>query len=175
MDEGAQAIRRALQGFPILTDVLSPEQLDRLAERCRPAFFAAGSTLMTQGEPGASVYCVTEGVVRIVYVDPVKRERKTRKIEAGTVVGEIEVLTGEPRKATVTAFTDVHALEIDKPVFDDLFAKTPELMESLGAVRKIRLEILDQIVNGTPKSLIGRSWERMRNGLANVLSGRRIR
>jgi hypothetical protein len=67
----------------------------------------------------------------VTYVDGLDRENEISRLRAGTVVGEIEMLTGDRRVATVRAVTLVHALEIPKSALERLFAKSPDLIENL--------------------------------------------
>ena len=162
MDEGAEDIRRALRGIHLFSDVLSADQLDQLALACQPQLFRAGSALMRQGEPGASMFCIVEGVVAIAFVDPQRRRNDIRQLGAGSVVGEIELLTGERRLATVTAVTDVRTLEIAKPAFERVLAGAPELIESFAAILAIRRELLQQITAERQRSLAMRWIWRIR-------------
>ena len=165
LDEGAQAIRRALQGVQLFSDVLSSDQLDRLAEQCEASFFSAGATLMRQGERDASMFCITEGTVSISITDGANRRVDLRTLSSGTIVGELEILSGEPRTATVTAVTDVRALEITKPVLEDALARSPELVQSFVAVGAIRREMLDQVLGRPGRSVWARFAETIRRRL----------
>ncbi len=156
MDEATHDIREALQSIQLFSDVLRPDQLDLLAEQCSPVFFPAGASLMVHGELGASMFCITNGLVSLT----LKRGHEFRKLGAGNVVGEMELLTGAPRTATVTALTDVAALEITKAALMELFARSPELIESFKAVFAIRQKMLEQMIGkamGAPQAgVIGR-------------------
>ncbi len=153
MDEATHDIREALQNIQLFSDVLRPDQLDQLAEQCDPVFFPSGASLMVHGEPGASMFCIVEGMVSL----SLNRGHEFRRLGAGNVVGEMELLTGAPRTATVTALTDVHALEITKAALLELFARSPELIESFEAVLAIRQEMLEQI-SGNPTAASQRSF-----------------
>ena len=137
--------RDAVRRLRLFSDVLSPDQLDDLAADCRPCVFRAGSILMTQGDFGCSMFGILDGVVRVTFVDPHERENAVATLSAGQVVGEMALLTGERRTATVTARTEVVALEITKPAVERMFAKAPDLVESFAATLAIRRTMLDQI------------------------------
>ena len=145
MDDEIGEIREALQTVSLFSDVLTSDQLDALARDCSPFFFLAGSALMRQGDFGASMFCITEGLVSVVFVDARHRRNEIRQLGPGSVVGEIELLTGETRIATVTALTNVRVLEISKQALDAAFARAPDLIEAFGSVLAIRQEMLHQI------------------------------
>jgi CRP-like cAMP-binding protein len=137
--------REALRQLRLFSDVLSPGQLDDLAAQCRPCVFRAGSILMTQGDFGYSMFGILNGVVSVTFVDPHERENAVATLSAGQVVGEMALLTGERRTATVAARTNVAALEITKPALEDVFANAPYLVESFAATLAIRRAMLEQV------------------------------
>ena len=159
-NEGAN-IREALQAVRLFSDSLRHDQLDDLALECVPLSFPAGAVLIRQGEFGSSMFCITQGAVSVTYASPLHRKRQIRRLEAGSVVGEIELLTGERRLATVTALTDLSVLQISKKALDRLFAKTPELLESFTASLAIRRAMFDQIVRDRGESLAVRMARRI--------------
>ena len=144
MDEDADDIQCALQKVSLFSDVLTAEQLRELALDCSPLSFRAGAVLMRQGEAGGSMFCIRDGLVSITFVGS-RQPREIRQLGSDSVVGEIELLTGGPRLATVTAVTDVRALEIPKQALEKAFAKAPDLMEGFASVLAIRQAMLQQI------------------------------
>lgn len=165
MDEDAQEIRQALQGIQLFSDVLSAEQLDRFAERCTLQFFPAGSALIRQGDVASSMFGILQGTVLVTIVDAGNRRTDLRRLPAGTVVGELEILSGEPRTATITAVTEVQAVAITKPVLEEFLARSPELVQSFVAIGAIRREMLDQVL-GKPR---GALWARFASRLRRLL------
>jgi CRP-like cAMP-binding protein len=161
--EDAREIRRDLQSIRLFSDALRPDQMDELAAACSRVTFPAGTAILKQGEYGAVMFCIIEGEVSVTYVDGLNKENEISRLRAGTVVGEIEMLTGEPRVATVRALTDVRALQIPKSALDTLFAKSPDLIENVGATLAIRQSMLDQIAPDQSRSLRGRLVAKMRS------------
>jgi len=166
LDEIEDDIRRALQEVRLFADVLSSEQLDELARQCVPSAFAAGSTLMREGDPAGSLFCIARGTVSLSFHDRAGRVQQIRELGPGNVVGEIESLTGEPRIASVTALTAVAALEIGRPALEAAFADSPELQESFRAVLSHRRRMLDQIAAERADTLPARLARTMRNLIA---------
>ena len=137
--------REALRKFRLFADVLRPDQLDQLAAQCHPCFFRPKAILMTQGDFGSSMFGIVEGSVSVTFLDAMERENEVAVLTAGQVVGEMALLTGDRRTATVTALTSVDALEISKPALEKMFAKAPYLVESFAATLAIRKAMLDEI------------------------------
>jgi CRP-like cAMP-binding protein len=162
VSEEEQEIRNDLTSIRLISDVLQPDQMDELAAACTRAFFPAGAVLMRQGEPASAMFCIVEGEVGVSHVDQLNRTTEVSRLRAGTVVGEIEILTGEPRVATVTALSDVRAVEAPKHIVEALFTKSPDLIENLGATLAIRQAILDQVAADQSRSAKARLIARMR-------------
>jgi predicted acylesterase/phospholipase RssA/CRP-like cAMP-binding protein len=80
----------------------------------------AGSTIMRQDEPGDCLFVVTAGRLRALRRDTNGENRAVGEIGRGETVGEMAVLTGEPRSATVVAVRDSDLLRLSKTSFDRL-------------------------------------------------------
>jgi len=102
--------------------------------------FAAGETIVRQGAAGDSMFVVLSGRVR-VQLEPSGQE--VAVIPSGGFFGEMSMLTGEARTATVRAIEDVTALEISAADFRALAETNPSLLEHASTVvstRKVGLE-----------------------------------
>jgi CRP-like cAMP-binding protein len=125
--------RRAfLATMPLFADTLDGEGLDRLAAESTLAFFPKGTFLMSKGEFGGSMFAVVEGTVTVTLDDPGGHE--VAELGPGEIVGEIALMTGQRRSATVVATGDVVAIEIPKFVLEETFTRSPELIDRFGAV-----------------------------------------
>jgi CRP-like cAMP-binding protein len=101
--------------------------------------FGDGESIVRQGEPGHSMYIVVSGRA-VVTLEDSGVELAT--IEAGGYFGEMSLLTGDPRTATVIARGDVALLEIDAEVFRELADVSPQAVEQVGvaaAARRVEL------------------------------------
>ena len=98
-----------LRGVPFLAGLPTPT-LERLAEKLQPVELQAGTVVFREGEEGDRFYVVASGAV-----DVVAEGRKLASFGEGYYFGEIALLHGVPRTATVTAASDVelYALERD--------------------------------------------------------------
>ena len=102
--------------------------------------FAAGETIVRQGASGDSMFVVLRGRVR-VQLEPAGQE--VAVIPAGGFFGEMSMLTGEARTATVKAIDDVTVLEISAADFRELAVASPALLEHASTVISTRKLGLD--------------------------------
>jgi small-conductance mechanosensitive channel/CRP-like cAMP-binding protein len=110
---------------------LDEVQLAQLALGSRRIRFGKGERIITQGDAGDSMFILATGKAAV------QVEREGRSQPVGTLVaadcfGEISLLTGEPRSATVLATLDCEVLEIEKETMGILLREHPELAESLS-------------------------------------------
>ena len=112
--------------------VLDEAEKAALAAHMTPHLVTAGNVIVEQGEHGASMYIVAEGLL-YVYITQAESGQllKVSEISPGQFFGEIALLTGEPRSATVKAETDALVYEITKENMELLLDKRPEIAERL--------------------------------------------
>jgi small-conductance mechanosensitive channel/CRP-like cAMP-binding protein len=104
-----------------------------LEELMRERRFRRGATVVRQGEPGASLFVLAEGALD-VSLERDGAETMLDRMVPGDVFGEMSLLTGEPRSATVCAATDAVVFEIAKEHLDPVLRRRPELAEGLAGV-----------------------------------------
>ncbi|HEX4303201.1 MAG TPA: mechanosensitive ion channel family protein [Rhizomicrobium sp.] len=131
---GEVEIRGALHHASLFSHVLDEAQSRELASQCRPVDFARGSNLMVQGEPASSMFIILEGAARVSVLGQNNDPREVAVLATGDVVGEMSLMTGAPRSATVTALTRVRVLEITKAPMENLLNKSPELLQRFSHV-----------------------------------------
>lgn len=129
--------------------VLDEEERARLRREMVPKRFARGEHVIEQGEPGDTFYLVGRGELSVRTRAGVEVSRLTR----GHYFGEMSLLTGEPRTATVVALTDVVLLELDRPVFAWLFDEHPELAPRLSGLLAQRRTQLQAALAASGESL----------------------
>ena len=134
-----------LTAIPLFAETLDARQLDHLAAQCEPAFFPAGTFLISEGDFGDSMFAIVSGEASVTLHDARGDEHGVASIRPGEIVGEMSLLTGMRRRATVMARTDVAALEITKPALEEMFARAPELIDRFGAVLADREAVLRQV------------------------------
>jgi len=116
---------------------LTGKQLEDVNDRLRPVKYRAGEMILKEGSAGEVMYLIESGQVDILTGDgqPVRLDTLTD----GEFFGEMALLTGQPRIATVVAITDVDAWELKKADFDALLLKYPTLTIGLSKVLGQRL------------------------------------
>jgi CRP-like cAMP-binding protein len=121
-------------------DTVEDAHLERLATDARPRHFNSGESLTEQGAPRGPMFVLAEGVCD-VWQSRDDGPKKIATIEAGDVVGEHSMFTGEPHSSTVTAVTDVVAYALHHEHLAPVFADHPELYEQIShnvALRHLR-------------------------------------
>ena len=93
---------------------LSREELRRVAGGLHPRCYSPGDLIVREGDPGASIFLIASGSVRILVTGGREQPFEIRRIDAGDFFGEVAALAGRPRTATVVAATPCEALEIDR-------------------------------------------------------------
>jgi len=117
----------------VLFSRLSQEEKSHLAESVRAAPFSAGEVVTRQGATAHWLYILTKGEAE-VRVASEGRDRKVAELKAPSFFGEMALMTGEPREATVIAKTDIECLRVDKDDFKDLLARRPEIAQEMSTI-----------------------------------------
>src|SRR5579864_7140519 len=105
-DEATEAA--LLAAVPIFA-VLEPDEHAELRRAAKAVVYAAGETIVRQGDCGSSMFVIVDGEAKVT-IDPAGQE--VARLASGGFFGEMSLLTGEPRSATVSAVTDCELLEI---------------------------------------------------------------
>lgn len=142
-DSAAQAHERGrlLAGVDLFAG-LSEEARHEIARSIRSRTFGDRESIVRQGEPGESMFIVGSGRA-VVVLEPDRREVAT--IESGGYFGEMSLLTGEPRTATVIARGDTVVLEIGAELFRQLASTSPQAIEQVGVAAAARRVELDKV------------------------------
>ena len=125
---------------------LNPEQRRAIAAATTSRVYGNGEAIVRQDDAGHSMFIVGSGQA-VVLLEPEKREVAT--IDRGGYFGEMSLLTGEPRTATVVARGDAVVIEIDSNLFRTLGANQPYAIEQIGIAAVTRRTQLDQIKNAS--------------------------
>jgi len=136
---------RALRGVDLFAP-LSLEELRSLAASLVHAPFAAGDVITRQGAVAHWLYVLLEGEAE-VWVDAAGAPRsRVATLGRGSIFGEMGMMTGEPRRATVTARTDVECYRLDKAGFEEVLRARPSLAEEMARVLAARASGLRQVI-----------------------------
>ncbi len=122
----AEATLRSVSIFSALSD----EQRGELAQIMRVCLYAAHEMVVRRGEPGSSMFIVARGAVSVTLE---AGAAEVARLGPGDFFGEMSLLTGEPRSATVAAVSDAELLEITAESFRRFVLANPALVDQIGA------------------------------------------
>lgn len=111
---------------PLFSD-FSRDELLEVIRGLELRSFAPGDIVMTEGEEGDSLFILTSGAVRAFVKNQQGRNVEVRRMEEGEFFGEISLLSGKPRTATITAASQCELLELDRSTLDDISRRHPRV------------------------------------------------
>lgn len=129
-------------------DLFSPlkeDELSSVSAFSRYEMFGAGERIVIQGDAGDTCYFIRNGSVDVVLKDDAGGERFITTLRPGDFFGEMSLLAGEPRSATVIAREDASCLVIASTAFKDIFIENPGLAERLSEQLARRLSELKDV------------------------------
>jgi putative ABC transport system ATP-binding protein len=116
-----------------LFKALTPRQLTDVAEHMKKRHYAAGETVIREGEPGEEFFLVSDGEVEVMRAD-----HEVARLGPGDFFGEVALISGEPRNATVVAEGDVDAYVLGKADFETALATSQSFRDQLYRVYFLR-------------------------------------
>lgn len=105
--------------------------LEELLDSTSVRSFRADETIVREGDPGLSLFLIEEGTVEVVTKDPAGQPLVLGRMGAGEFFGEVSVLTGRPRTATIVAKSPVTAIEIYRDTLDRIAERFPAVRDTL--------------------------------------------
>lgn len=114
-----------------LFDDFSTDELAAVIHGLDLRSFVPGDLVVTQGEPGHSLFVVVSGSLKVWVREGEGRSRQVRALVEGDFFGEVSLLTGRPRTATVTAAAPADLLELDWPRVEEIVRDHPRVAEVL--------------------------------------------
>jgi small-conductance mechanosensitive channel/CRP-like cAMP-binding protein len=128
----------ALARSDLFSGVLNGDQLATLAERSHCIEVKRGTVLMKQGDAPTSMLIVLEGAASITVKGATGDVQEVAVSATGDVIGEMTLMTGEPRSATAIAMSRLRAIEIGKPIIAEMLEKSPQLVARFSAILEQR-------------------------------------
>jgi hypothetical protein len=125
---------------PLFGD-FSREDLLHVFQALRFRAFNPGDVIVGDGEPGDSLFVISSGRVKAFVKGAGGRYARARELGEGEFFGEIALLHGRPRTATVTAAAPCELLELDRPTVEGLAATRPRVREVLQAFCERRIGV----------------------------------
>ena len=141
--------KRTLKKIELFTG-FSESELDEIASTLTFATFARGDVITHQGAIAHWLYILISGEVDIWFETPAHERRHLTSLPAGRVFGEMGLMTGEPRRATVTARTDAECYRLDKKSFEHIMQSRPELADLFAHILTERSKQLVAVQNNKP-------------------------
>jgi CRP-like cAMP-binding protein len=122
----SKSARRSLHGARLFAS-LAPHVVDEIAEGCVWQTVAKGRELFGAGVGGADVYFVVDGSVRVTTFSAAGREVSFRELGAGSAIGTVAAIDGQPRSASVVAIEDATIAVLPRERFLALLTRHPPL------------------------------------------------
>ena len=156
----AASTETALRRVSIFSN-LPDEQRAQIAAGARRSLYGSGEAIVRQGQPGCSMFVLLSGEAAVL-IEP--GDQEVARIPSGGFFGEMSLLTGAPRNATVRTTVDSEVLEITADEFRQFVLANPAAVEQVGAAVSSRQAELDQaraqgassVPSETPQRLLDR-------------------
>lgn len=149
--DAVTSVLTSLSRVPIFR-ALPAEDMARMIPFVQEQKFESGEMVVRQGEEGDALYMVVEGQAEVVQELEVGTERATvhqkesvARLGSGEIFGEMALLTGQGRAATVRAVGPLEVLRLRKEDFDRLVARSPQLGTAVEALRRNREQVLTRL------------------------------
>ena len=134
--------RRELLGKVSIFSSMKPNELDQLLTATTTRRLKAKQTLCRKGDPGNQLYGILSGCLKILTTGKDGRDIVFTLMGPGEVLGEIALLDGEKRSATVVAVEPTELLSLDRRALIPFFDRHPSAMISLASVLASRVRRL---------------------------------
>src|SRR6266446_159837 len=120
---------------------LSPDSLVKLGTCLKTAEFPPAEVIVREGAPGVSMYLIKSGLVEVRKKDSTTGiDFLVAQLSEGAAVGEMSLLTGKPRSATVSTVTPTVVFTLTRADFRNLLTQHPEISLGLARILAERLE-----------------------------------
>jgi CRP-like cAMP-binding protein len=131
------AAGRQLVVSPLFKD-FSVDEMVAVIQGLRLLTCAPRKIILRQGDPGDSLYMLTSGRVRAFVKNAQGKQTPLADLAEGAFFGEMSILTGKPRSASIVAVTDCELLELDRATLDRIVASHPHVMDVLKEFARAR-------------------------------------
>ncbi len=126
---------------------MSDDELRALAERLKYAQFAKGNIISKQGAIAHWLYIIINGEAEVYLETPNGERRSVNLLSRGSFFGEMGMMTGAPRSASVIARTDMECYRLDKEAFAGIMQARPGLAEEIAHILVARRAQLDSVLH----------------------------
>ena len=144
---------KAFLGRVFLLRMLDGAEMAELAESANHRLVQERSAVVTCGEQGDSLFIIKEGLFDVLIPDKNGDDMVVARLQSGAFFGEMSLLTGAPRGATVRAAVDSMVIEITKDALQPILLRRDSLMEAMsGALAERQLQNSKAAENGAQES-----------------------
>jgi hypothetical protein len=130
--------RATVMGGDVMSNPLfqgmAPDELVAILQGLNLHTFEPGDIIISQGDPGNSLFILTTGTVKAFI-----NNKFVKDLEEGSFFGEVAILTGQPRMATITAKTQCELLELDRGTLDAISIAHPHVQQVLQDFAALRM------------------------------------
>jgi len=141
---GQPETRETLLSGLILFESLTPQQIAELAGTLILHAYDVGDAIFLQGSHGASLYVIRSGVFAVIGKETDGSRIDYGRIGAGEYLGELSMMTGDPRPVTAAALTAAEVFELPKSAIETLLGEDSRLSAALERSIKRGLALLDR-------------------------------
>ncbi len=161
----------------LLSDL--PERLSAgLLASAVPRHLTADEVLFLADDPGDGFYRVDEGLLKVSIASPTGAERILAILGPGAIVGDLAIIDGKPRSATVTALRDCKLRFVSRGSFEAFAGKNPEIYKYLTELLSARLRDTDKMIAAGSflplKGRVARALLDLAHAFGNNVGGGRI-
>lgn len=125
---------------------ISQDALAAVIARFRLVAYEPGDIVVTEGQPGDSLFVLTTGALKAFVRDQNGRSVPVRDMPEGSFFGEVSILSGQPRSATVTCAAHCELLELDRAALDEIVAEHPRVRELIQETYESRVGSLEEML-----------------------------
>ena len=127
-----------------LLEALDEPQLRQLANQSAVSTYTSGEQLVKQGEPGDSLFIIKSGAVSVYVRSADGRSVHANQLHTGDFFGEMSLLTGEARAASIRADEETEVIIIDKEAFSNVLTQDPTILDRFLAALERRQKGISQ-------------------------------
>lgn len=162
-------LRRYLRSIAIFQP-LSDDELERIVDGMHLALYAAGESIITQGDEGDSFFVIARGEAEVRVKDEEGNSSTVKLLRRGDYFGEMALLTGERRTATITAISESACYILSSEIFSEVMKANPDIAETLSDILSRRREELRESLDTLKESQSSTTAEHRSNLLSRIRS-----
>jgi len=152
-------------------NTLHDDELAEIAEQLVYTPFVQGDIMMRQGASAHWLYILISGVADVFLELPDGGRRRLDSIHGGSFLGEMGLMTGDPRSATVIAQSEVLAYRLDKESFQKIMDKRPELAVEISKILASRRFSIDNLQQQLDSESVAQLMAQQQNSFLEQIRG----